>query len=164
MNVWMKLLPLTLLNLFTPYQPNRTLRSSSETRILTKHQTRYTSSSKGFHAAAPKTFGTLFLIKYAILNLLPITKYHSKHIFFHATQGYIFKNVLTFLWVQGGLGLRLRVTSLPTQMFDHKIWELIFSLFRTLYECCIQLQCCTGITLKYICIFCGNHSGVLSID
>ena len=164
MNVWMKLLPLTywtyslLTSQIAHSAPAQKQEFSLNIKPDTLHPLRVFMQQHQKPLEHSFLSNTPYLISFRLQNITQNTS------FFHATQGYIFKNVLTFLWVQGGLGLRLRVTSLPTQMFDHKIWELIFSLFRTLYECCIQLQCCTGITLKYICIFCGNHSGVLSID
>ena len=51
--------PSYLTELITPYQPNRTLRSSSDTSILTKTKTRLSSSKKGFYAAAPNLWNNL---------------------------------------------------------------------------------------------------------
>ncbi len=55
-----------LSELITPYQPNRTLRSRSDIRILTKPQTRYSSSAYKVFTQLLQTFGTIFLTKHVM--------------------------------------------------------------------------------------------------
>ncbi len=82
---WNETAPPYLTELITPYQPNRTLRSSSDTRILTKPQTRYTSSSKGFYAAAPNLWNNLhYQIRHAqsLSDFKISLKTHLSHTYF----------------------------------------------------------------------------------
>ena len=54
--------------LITPYQPIYSgLRSSSDSRMLTKPKTNLKSSSKGFHSAAPNLWNGLpYVIRHAV--------------------------------------------------------------------------------------------------
>ena len=54
--------------LITPYQPNYSgLRSSSDSRLLTKPKTNLKSSSKGFYSAAPDLWNGLPYMSFAML-------------------------------------------------------------------------------------------------